>query len=114
MHPHHHDQENIYIANYHNELYPRHHHNQYMPLSSKYSFIRPSPSIFIQLFSASACQYIAEDSRANILVVGDLEQLAKVNRDDADDYNDDDGDGYGGDGDDSQAKILGVNTAVTY
>ena len=28
--------------------------------------------------SASACQYIAEDSRANILVVGDLEQLAKV------------------------------------
>ena len=30
--------------------------------------------------SASACQYIAEDSRANILVVGDLEQLAKVSR----------------------------------
>jgi len=31
-----------------------------------------------QTNSASACQYIAEDSRANILVVGDLEQLAKV------------------------------------
>jgi len=31
-----------------------------------------------QTNSASACQYIAEDSRANILVVGDLEQLAKI------------------------------------
>ena len=46
------------------------------------------------MFSASACQYIAEDSRANILVVGDLEQLAKVNTGDNndDDKNDDDGD----------------------
>ena len=36
--------------------------------------------IFHHRTSASACQYIAEDSRANILVVGDLEQLAKVCR----------------------------------
>ena len=50
------------------------------------------PTFFSPIVSASACQYIAEDSRANILVVGDLEQLVKVNTDDDDNDDDDDDD----------------------